>query len=97
MEQCGHKPNSWDLEELGQVRKESPWSLQMERGPGDALFQTPTSGCVSILNAITMPGPVPAALGAQERELSYVLAFQQPLRAPGPDSWAAPVGEARGP
>ena len=63
MEQCGHKPSSWDLEELGQVRKESPWSLQMERGPGDALFQTPTSGCVSILNAITMPGPVPAALG----------------------------------
>ena len=84
MEQCGHKPSSWDLEELGQVRKESPWSLQMERGPGDALFQTPTSGCVSILNAITMPGPVPAALGAQERELSYFLAFS----AATSSSWA---------
>ena len=52
---------------------------------------------ISILYAITVPGPVPAAMGAQKWVLSDFLDFQQRLRAPGPDSWAAPIGEARGP
>ena len=79
LEPCSHNPSSSDLKELGQVRKESPWSLQMERGPGDAPFQTPASGYVSILYAITVPGPVPAATGARKRVLSDFLDFQQQL------------------
>lgn len=69
-----------------------------ERGPGDALFQTPASGAAS---PSLMPSPCrdksQQPWGAQERELSYFLAFQQPLRLLGLTLGQHQLGRLGGP